>query len=62
LCNVKNVEWFTQDDGQLVSLTINFIPAEWLFLKEDWNAIIHWNQTSHRRADDPLRRWTPSWS
>lgn len=28
LCNVKNVEWFTQDDGQLVSLTINFIPAE----------------------------------
>jgi len=21
LCNVKNVAWFTQDDGQLVSLT-----------------------------------------
>ena len=26
LCNVKNITWIKQDDGQIVSLTINFIP------------------------------------
>lgn len=26
LCNVESVEWDKQDDGQLVSLTIKFIP------------------------------------
>lgn len=26
LCSVKSIEWDEQDDGQLVSLTINFIP------------------------------------
>ena len=27
LCSVESVEWTKQDDGQLVNLTINFIPA-----------------------------------
>lgn len=27
LCNVESVSWVKQDDGQLVSLTINFNPA-----------------------------------
>ena len=26
LCSVKSVAWVKQDDGQLVSLTINFDP------------------------------------
>lgn len=26
LCNVKSLTWTAQDDGQLVSLTIHFIP------------------------------------
>ena len=26
LCSVESVEWTKQDDGQLVSLTINFAP------------------------------------
>jgi hypothetical protein len=26
LCNVKSVDWLQQNDGQLVELTINFIP------------------------------------
>lgn len=28
LCSVDAVSWVRQDDGQLVSLTIHFIPAE----------------------------------
>ena len=27
LCSVDSVTWTRQDDGQLVNLTINFIPA-----------------------------------
>jgi hypothetical protein len=27
LCSVDSIEWEKQEDGQLVSLTINFIPA-----------------------------------
>lgn len=26
LCSVENIEWTTQDDGQLASLTITFAP------------------------------------
>lgn len=26
LCSVDSIEWIKRDDGQLVSLTINFIP------------------------------------
>lgn len=26
LCSVDSVRWVKQDDGQLVSITINFIP------------------------------------
>ena len=28
LCSVDSVSWVEQDDGQLVSLTIHFIPAK----------------------------------
>ena len=28
LCNVDSVSWEKQDDGQLVNLTVNFIPAK----------------------------------
>ena len=28
LCSVKEVEWVEQEDGQLVELTVRFIPAE----------------------------------
>jgi len=28
LCSVEAISWTTQDDGQLVSLTIHFIPAD----------------------------------
>ena len=28
LCSVDSLSWVKQDDGQLVSLTINFIPAQ----------------------------------
>ena len=28
LCSVEGVSWTRQDDGQLVSLTIHFIPAK----------------------------------
>ena len=31
LCSVEGLSWTKQDDGQLVSLTIHFIPA----VKED---------------------------
>lgn len=27
LCSVEGISWTEQDDGQLVSLTIHFIPA-----------------------------------
>lgn len=27
LCSVDSVTWTKQDDGQLVNLTINFVPA-----------------------------------
>lgn len=27
LCSVDSVTWTTQPDGQLVNLTINFVPA-----------------------------------
>lgn len=27
LCSVDSVTWTQQDDGQLVNLTINFVPA-----------------------------------
>jgi hypothetical protein len=30
LCSVEAISWTKQDDGQLVSLTIHFIPAETL--------------------------------
>lgn len=26
LCSVRDIEWTKQDDGQLVNLTINFLP------------------------------------
>jgi len=26
LCSIKSVEWVEQDDGQLKTLTVNFIP------------------------------------
>lgn len=28
LCSVDSVEWTEREDGQLVTLTINFIPAD----------------------------------
>jgi hypothetical protein len=28
LCSVDSMWWTKQEDGQLISLTINFIPAE----------------------------------
>lgn len=28
LCSVEAISWTKQDDGQLVSLTIHFIPGE----------------------------------
>ena len=28
LCSVDSISWEKQDDGQLVNLTINFIPCE----------------------------------
>ena len=28
LCSVDSVSWIKQDDGQLVSLSINFLPAK----------------------------------
>ena len=28
LCSVDSMSWTKQEDGQLVSLTINFIPAD----------------------------------
>ena len=28
LCSVEAISWTKKDDGQLVSLTIHFIPAE----------------------------------
>ena len=28
LCSVESLTWTRQDDGQLVGLTINFLPAE----------------------------------
>ncbi len=28
LCSVESLTWTRQDDGQLVSLTINFIPGD----------------------------------
>ena len=36
LCGVKSVAWVKQDDGQLVSLTINFNPEP----KETANAYV----------------------
>jgi len=28
LCSVDSITWTRQNDGQLVNLTINFVPAE----------------------------------
>lgn len=28
LCSVESMTWTRQDDGQMVSLTINFIPSK----------------------------------
>ena len=34
LCSVESLTWTKQNDGQLVSLTINFIPADILTVFE----------------------------
>ena len=28
LCSVESITWTKQDDGQLVSLTVHFVPSE----------------------------------
>lgn len=46
LCNVEGMSWTRQDDGQLVSLTIHFLPmqiedkGEWIISKNDMERIL----------------------
>ena len=39
LCSVAGIEWERQEDGQLVSLTIRFIPAPTQAVQEATNTV-----------------------
>jgi len=46
LCSVEGMSWTRQDDGQLVSLTIHFMPiekeikGEWIVSQQDMDKIL----------------------
>ena len=48
LCSVESVAWAKQDDGQLVSLTINFNPEP----KETANVELSGHQRPARKDED----------
>lgn len=49
LCSVKDVEWVRQKDGQLVTITINFKPADELEFNPD-------DPESEQRHIDKVKR------
>ena len=50
LCSVESVKWVKQEDGQLVSLTINFDPDP----KETTPNVEHNRRPQGVRVDDPV--------